>query len=171
MLTKISYRRTKNNKNSVPRKENKQLSLDEIDMKILKVLSHDCRISNREIARRLQLSVNTVINRISILGAYGVLKGYKATIDFSKLGYPVAVVMEVMMRKGMIREAEMELTKLPNVCAVYDVTGRADAIVVAKFRNTDELSDFVKSIQKKGYVERTETMVVLNIEKEDFSLL
>ena len=48
---------------------------------------------------------------------------------------------------------------------------RTDAVVVAKFKNTDDLSEFVKTIQKKGYVERTETMVVLKIEKEDFSLM
>ena len=171
MLTKVGYSITKNQKISTTKKENEQLSLDETDMKILKILSQDCRISNREIARRIELSVNTVINRIAILEAYDVINGYKASIDFSKIGYPVAAVMEVIMRKGMIIEVEKELTKLPNVCVVYDVTGRADAIVVAKFKSMDDLSEFVKTIQKKGYVERTETMVVLKIEKEDFSLL
>lgn len=148
-----------------------QMSLDEIDAKILKILLNDCRISNREISRKLNISVNTVIHRISRLEAAGIIKGYYAAIDSSKLGYGVIVIIEVMMRKGMIVEVEEELAKITNVCAVYDVTGRTDAIVIAKFKNTDELSNFVKSIQKKGYVERTETLVVLNIEKEDFRLL
>ena len=148
-----------------------QLSLDETDMKILKILSHDCRISNREIARRLNLSVNTIIHRLSSLEASKIIQGYRANIDFTKLGYDVASVIQVSMNKGMIREVEKELAKLPNVCGVYDVTGNVDAIVIAKFKSTDELSNFVKSLHKKGYVERTETLVVLKIEKEDFSLI
>ena len=140
-------------------------------MKILKILSQDCRISNREIARKIELSVNTVINRIRNLEAHGLIKGYQASIDFEKLGYGVCAVIEIMMRQGMVREGEKELSKLPSVCGVYDVTGRTDAVIIAKFKNTNELSDFIKSIHKKGYVERTDTLVVLSIAKEDFSLI
>ncbi len=171
MLSKNSNKMTKNQYKTQRRKYSEQLSIDEIDAKILRILMQDCRISSREIARKLNISVNTVIHRISKLEAAGIIKGYFANVDSSKLGYSVVVIIQVMMRKGMIREVEKSLSKFLNVCAVYDVTGDVDAIVVAKFKSTAELSEFVKSIQKEGYVERTETLVVLNIEKEDFRLL
>ncbi len=171
MLTKQGNRMTKNEFLSKRMKNNERLLLDEFDTKILQILMHDCRLSNREIARRLQISVNTVINRLSRLEASGIIKGYYADVDSAKLGYNTASIIEVTMRKGMIKEVEKELAMFTNICAVYDVTGRTDSIVIAKFKSTDELSDFVKAIQKKGFVERTETLVVLNIVKEDFRLL
>jgi DNA-binding Lrp family transcriptional regulator len=54
------------------------------------------------------------------------------------------------------------------VCAVSDITGLTDMIVVAKFRNRKELSNFVKKDISLPYVERTNTHVVLITVKEDF---
>ena len=63
------------------------------------------------------------------------------------------------------------MSKLPNVCAVYDVTGLTDAMVVAKFRSRRELSKFTKGLLAMPYVERTNTHVVLTTVKEDFRML
>jgi len=56
---------------------------------------------------------------------------------------------------------EREIAKLPGVCAVYDVTGDTDGIVIAKFRTREELSLFTKSLLAMPFVERTNTHVVL----------
>ena len=170
MLTKQGNKMTKNEFVSKRIKNNGQLLIDEIDMKILKILSKGSRISNREIARMMGLSVNTVISRIGNLEATNVIKGYRAAIDFEKLGYGVTAIIGVVLNKNIIKEIEKEIAKSPNVCIVYDVTGRFDAVLIAKFKNTNELSDFVKSIYRKGFIESTETSVVLNNMKEDFSL-
>ena len=45
-------------------------------------------------------------------------------------------------------------------------TGEYDAIVVAKFRNREELNNFVKKILSMPHIKRTYTMVVLNVVKE-----
>ena len=56
------------------------------------------------------------------------------------------------------------------MCAVYDITGSTDTIIIAKFKERDELSKFVKGLADIPNVENTITHVVLNTEKEDFRL-
>ena len=68
-------------------------------------------------------------------------------------------------------ELEKEVAKLPQVLAVYDVTGLTDAIVIAKFRSREDLSKFTKVLLGMPFVERTNTHMVLTTVKEDFRLL
>lgn len=60
---------------------------------------------------------------------------------------------------------------MPNVCAVYDVTGLTDAMVIAKFKNRKDLSDFTKTLLAMPFVERINTHVVLTTVKEDYRLI
>ncbi len=54
---------------------------------------------------------------------------------------------------------------------MYDVTGESDTVLVAKFKNRDELSKFIKTISSKPNVDKTITNIVLNTVKEDFRLV
>ncbi|MFB5604306.1 MAG: Lrp/AsnC ligand binding domain-containing protein, partial [Candidatus Nitrosomaritimum aestuariumsis] len=67
-------------------------------------------------------------------------------------------------------DIENKLAKIDNVCCVYDITGNTDTIIVAKFKEREELSNFVKSLSSMANVENTITHVVLNTAKEDFRL-
>lgn len=141
--------------------------LDNIDVKILKELVKNARLSYREIARRTRLSVNTVASRIENLEKEGIIKGYTAILDTEKLGYDVIAIIEVVVAKGKLLEVEKEVAKHPNVYCVYDVTGTSDAILIARFKTRKELSNFIKSLLAMEYVERTITHVALGIMKED----
>ncbi|MEM2211491.1 MAG: Lrp/AsnC family transcriptional regulator [Nitrososphaerales archaeon] len=141
---------------------------DEIDIKILKEYLRNARQSFREIAKKLGLAVGTVLQRTKKLEDLGIIKGYSAIIDYEKLGYELTAITEVTVSKGKLMEMEVELAKLPNTCAVYDVTGLSDAIVIAKFKSRQELSVFTKKILSMPFVERTNTKVVLTTVKEDF---
>ena len=86
----------------------------------------------------------TVLNRIQKLERSHVIKSYSAVLDYEKLGYDLTAIIELTAVKGKITEVEKHISKFANVCAVYDITGLTDMIIVAKFRNRRELSDFVK---------------------------
>jgi len=144
------------------------LKLDEIDVRILRELLKNARLSSRQIATKIGVSVGTVISRIRKMEGEGIIKGYTAILDYEKLGYELTVVTEVTVSKGKLLETEREIAKRPNVCAIYDVTGQIDVIVIAKFRSREELSKFTKSLLAMPFVERTNTHVVLTTIKEDF---
>ena len=147
------------------------VEIDDLDRKILREVVKDSRRSYRELARRLNVAVTTVINRIEKLEELGIINGYTVRIDYEKLGYELTVLTEISVSKGKLLEMEKEIAKMPPVCAVYDVTGLTDAMVIAKFRNRKELSDFTKGLLSMPFIERTNTHVVLTTVKEDFRLL
>jgi len=146
-------------------------ALDEIDRRLLRELLIDSKRSYRELARSIGVSTATVINRVQRLESSGVIKGYTIIIDHERLGFELTVVTEITVSKGRLIEVEEAVSKLPNVCAVYDVTGLTDAMVVAKFRSRRDLSKFTKGLLAMPYVERTNTHVVLTTVKEDFRML
>ena len=92
-------------------------------------------------------------------------------LDHDKLGYQLTVIAEITVSKGKLLEMEEAIGRLPNTCAVYDVTGLTDAIVVAKFRSREELSKFTKGLLSMPFVDRSNTHVVLTTVKEDMRLL
>jgi len=147
------------------------MRLDETDVKILKVLTADARLSSRQIAKKCGVSIGTVLSRKKKLEREGIIKGYSALLDQEKLGYELTIVSEITVSKGRLLEMENEIARLPNVCCVYDVTGLIDAIIVAKFKDREELSKFTKRLLALPYVERTNTHVVLTTIKEDFRII
>ena len=146
------------------------MHLDETDVKILKALTLDARLSSRQIAKQCGVSIGTVLSRIKRMENEGIIRGYSALLDHEKLGYELTVVSEITVSKGRLLEVENEIARLPNVCCVYDVTGLIDAIIVAQFKNREELGKFTKRLLTIPYMERTNTHVVLTSIKEDFRL-
>ena len=111
------------------------MSLDEIDLRILGSILKDARKSYRKIADDINVSPPTVLSRVQNLEKGLVIKSYSAVLDHEKLGYDLTAVIEVTAIKGKITEVQKHISKFPNVCAVYDITGLTDMIIVAKFRN------------------------------------
>ncbi len=144
------------------------MSMDQLDLKILRHLLSDGRKSFRQLAAELGVSTTTVTSRVSKLEKQNVIRGYTGIIDFEKLGYLLTAVTEILVSKGKLLEMEREIAKLPGVCAVYDVTGEIDGIVVAKFKDREELSHFTKGLLTMPFVERANTHVVLTTVREDF---
>jgi DNA-binding Lrp family transcriptional regulator len=152
-------------------KEQKAMELNETDIKILQALLEDARFSSRQIAKKVGVSVGTVLARIKKMEREGMIKNYSALLDHEKLGYQLTVVTEITVSKGRLVETEKEIAKIPNICSVYDVTGLTDAVIIAKFKGREELGQFTKRLLALPYIERTNTHVVLSTVKEDFRLL
>ena len=145
----------------------KTYEIDEIDLEILKILSIDGRKNKNTIATKLKRSPNTIIKHISNLEENGVIKNYGVQIDYEKLGYKIIALIEITVSKGKMLEVEQDIAKIPNVFAVYDITGEYDALILARFKNRGDLSKMIKKIHTSQFVERTNTHMVLNVIKEN----
>jgi DNA-binding Lrp family transcriptional regulator len=145
--------------------------VDKTDIRILEVLLSNARLSYREIGSRVGVSAATAMTRVKNLEQRGVILRYSAILDHERLGYELTAITEVTVSKGKLLEMEREIAKLPCVCAVYDTTGLTDAILIAKFKNRQDLSNFTKSLLAMPFVERTNTHLVLTTVKEDFKLV
>ena len=141
--------------------------IDETDKKILDLFNEDGRMSYRKISRRLDISIGTVHNRIEKLMSSGVIKKFAPVINHSKLGYDLTTVIGVKVKGGVLKNWEDKTAYHKNVLCMYDVTGEFDAILVARFKDTKQLDQFIKTLLKEPDVQRTYTQTVLNIVKED----
>ncbi len=144
--------------------------LDAVGSKILTLLQEDCKLSYNKIAAKVGVSVGTAYNRIKALERAGLIKGYSLIVDSAKAGYSLTALIFVQAEGGHLSALEKQIAQLNSVVAVYDVTGEFDALVIGKFKNRDELSEFIKHLAGKPYVKRTATSVSLNTIKEDFRL-
>jgi len=139
---------------------------DKTDVKILKVITEDARLSFRKIAKKIGVSTLTVLSRMKKMEENGVIKKYSALIDHKKLGLDMTVIIEVKTTKGhsVIKD---QLNKLENVYGIWGVTGKNDLMILAKFSDTDMLSKFTKKIFAFPNIAGIETHLVLETIKED----
>ena len=140
---------------------------DSTDKKILNVLRENSRLSLRQIAEKVKVSVATVMHRLNRLEKESILKKYTAKIDYEKIGYDVEVMIEIRISKGRLLDVEKKIAVHPNVFAVYDVTGAFDAVILARFRNRRQMDNFLKKIQTYEFVERKEKKLILKTIKEE----
>lgn len=152
---------TENLKNIMP-----QTKIDDLDISIIRELKKDARKSHRDIAEKLGVAEGTIYNRVNKLMDMGVIKRFMIDLDYAKLGYDLTAVIGLIVEGGHLPEVEEKIAKKPNVSALYDVTGDYDTLIVAKFRDREDLDKFVKSIMAIPHVKRTYTMLVLNVMKE-----
>jgi len=130
----------------------------------------DGRLSARQLALKLGMSTVTILTRIKKMEKEKIILGYSALINHEKVGYSLTAIIEIIAKNDKIVSIEDEIAKFENVCGVYDITGSTDTIVIAKFKERDGLSKFVKDLAAIPNVENTITHVVLNTTKEDFRL-
>ncbi|AAL81858.1 AsnC family transcriptional regulator [Pyrococcus furiosus DSM 3638] len=146
------------------------MEIDDLDRKILSLLIEDSRLSYREIAKKLNVAVGTIYNRIKKLEDMGVIQGFTVKLNYEKLGYELTAIIGIKAQGKKIREIERIIARDKHVTCVYDVTGEYDIIVIAKFRSREDMNRFVKSVLSVDGVEKTNTHVALEIVKEDFRL-
>ncbi len=117
---------------------------DELDKRIIEMMCNSSQGSYRQLAKQLGVHPTTLIQRVKHLEKMGVVKGYRAKIDYVAMGYDYTGLVHIY--SDDIVGVENELLNIPEVVAVYDVTGEADIVVLVTCLNRDEFSVVVKRI-------------------------
>ena len=102
----------------------KQPQLDETDWAILRELQEDARLSYAEIGRRVGLSSPAVQERTRRLEDVGIIKGYHADIDPTKIGFPIIAHSRLRQVNGRDRAKVIELIEtIHEIVHCIDITG------------------------------------------------
>jgi DNA-binding Lrp family transcriptional regulator len=147
------------------------VSLDEHDLQILRLLAADARMSQRAVAREVGMSAPAVADRIARLERTGVIRGYRAELDRSMLGYALVVYVGVVAVQGSDQPGVVQaLRELAEVEDVHVVTGPKDLLVRLRVRDHDHLKTVLfDRIWSVPGVDRTETYISLGqMEQKDF---
>lgn len=103
--------------------------LDAADLKILTALQDDGRLSNIDLASQLNLSASPCLRRTKILEKNGVIRGYRAEIDRTKVGLGLTIMVSLKVQKHSQDNAqrlEKELLQIPEIVSCHMVSGEAD---------------------------------------------
>ena len=108
---------------------NQSSTLDPFDIKILSILADDGRVSWRDLADRIGLSLTPTLRRVRRLEADGYVLGYSARLNEEKLGSPISVLVSVTLSvqtEAALLLFEQEIVKAPEVMSCFLMTGGAD---------------------------------------------
>jgi len=139
----------------------KDRELDDIDKNILKILQEDARKSYREIKNELGISIGTIHNRISKLKEKDIIEGYTLKLNNVKLGYKLTFLIQVQIDGKHTGEILDEISKKPEVCSVFHTTGEQSAALICRFRESDDVHNFVRELNAKQFILRTNSSLVL----------
>jgi DNA-binding Lrp family transcriptional regulator len=107
-------------------------SLDSIDRRLLSELQAEGRITNVELAQRVGLTAPPCLRRVRALEESGVIKGYHADLEASKLGFAITVFAMVSLRSQAeedLRAFEAHVKTLPEVRECHMLNGEIDFIL------------------------------------------
>ncbi|MGD0057160.1 MAG: Lrp/AsnC family transcriptional regulator [Methanomassiliicoccales archaeon] len=146
------------------------VALDDLDKRIIEELCISSQGSYRQIAKRLGVHPTTLIQRVKNLEEQDVIKGYRANVDYLKLGYEFMAIVHIYV-EGDLLEVQRKIKEIDKVVAVFDVTGECDSIAWVACRNREEFSGVVKRMLTLPGVKKTNTYVVLNVIKDPYNFI
>jgi Lrp/AsnC family leucine-responsive transcriptional regulator len=150
-----------------------EAEIDDLDLALLRALAVDARQSQRALGRAIEMSPPAVADRLARLERSGVIRGYRADIDWAALGFPVVVYLAVTAGPGMdLSEIITAIRALPEAQDMSVVTGGLDLLVRLRVSDHVHLRELLlaKIFQING-VQRTETFLSLaDVEPDSFAI-
>jgi DNA-binding Lrp family transcriptional regulator len=137
--------------------------LDELDARLVGLLTAEPRVGVLEASRRLGVARGTVQARIDRLQARGVITGYGPDIDPAALGHGVTafITLEIRQAGGHDRVAD-GLTAIAEVLEVHTITGAGDMLCRVVARTNADLQRVIDAIVDVSGVLRASTVIALD---------
>jgi DNA-binding Lrp family transcriptional regulator len=143
-----------------------EISLDDIDERIVWELTRNARLSNKELADRVGLAPSTCLVRVRALQEARVIRSYHAHPDWAALGLSVEAIVAVRLRaqaRGEIETYAQRVITLPNVLNVFFLGGADDFFIHVACSSTAQLRDFVaQQLSMDTSVASTQTNIVFD---------
>ncbi|MFB0613332.1 Lrp/AsnC family transcriptional regulator [Aurantiacibacter poecillastricola] len=123
-------------------------TLDKIDRRLLAELQSEGRVTNVDLARRVGLTAPPCLRRVRALEEEGVIRGYHADLDASKLGFAITVFAMVSLRSQAeedLKAFEDHIKALPEVRECHMLNGEIDFILKIVSRDLQSFQEFLTS--------------------------
>lgn len=123
------------------------IRLDETDLAILREIQTDSRISNNELARRINLSQPAAHKRLRRLKSDGVIRHFTADLDYEKLGYEFICFFLTRLAghsENDVAAFESAVSAFPQVLECHYITGEFDHLTKAVFKSRRDLEAFMR---------------------------
>ncbi|MFL6476954.1 MAG: Lrp/AsnC family transcriptional regulator [Nitrososphaera sp.] len=142
--------------------------LDEVNLKILDILSRDASRPFVDIAKELEISDATVHIRVRRLRAAGILRKFTISTDNALLGYDHLAFIGINISRGTSEEVIVALSPLDEILELHELYGEFDLLLKVRARSLEQMRDIVvNKLGKIPQITEAQLMTVLKTTKEE----
>lgn len=142
--------------------------LDEINLKIIDILSRDSSTRFVEIAKKIGISDATVHMRVRRLIATKIICKFTISVNNCRIGYDHLAFLGINVEPGFAEEVVLGLSNVEAVLEIHEMHGRFDLILKIRAKGLDEMRDIVvNKIRTLPHMLEIELMTVLKSRKEE----
>lgn len=144
--------------------------MDAKDRQIIRALQHDGRMTNQDLAARVNLSPSPCLRRLRNLEASGAIRGYAADVDAAKYGLPVTVFVRIRLERHNaddVRRFESRVKAMDEVLECHVMTGSVDYQLRVAVAGLDDYENFIRNrIHTIGSIASIDTSFVYGTVKK-----
>lgn len=144
--------------------------LDKIDLKILRILQDNSKITNLDLSKKIGLSPAPTLERVKKLEQTGIIESYHAQINAKAIGLNVKTFVLVSLAWQMENALDKFLDKvreIPEIVECYIITGEADFLMKIVTKDIPSYEHILfKTLSQIEEIERLKTLMTLSTVKE-----
>ena len=146
--------------------------MDNIDKKILAIISEDASTPSTEISKAVGLSLHATNKRIAKLKSEGIIRTYTVITNAKRVGKPIAAFLLIVMKYGEhINEFLSSIKEDRDILECYAVTGEYDYLLKIYASSVEDLERKLIKIKRQKGVLRSHTMLTLEEHKFSAAIL
>lgn len=134
--------------------------MDATDRRIVALLEEDARLTYGEVGKKVGLAASSVHDRVRKLEKAGVLRGYRADVDFAEVGLPITAFVSLALRPSSPADIPARVAEFPLVESLYSVAGDNSYVLVVRSPSTTALEELLDALRAKLEVVTRSTIVL-----------
>jgi Lrp/AsnC family transcriptional regulator for asnA, asnC and gidA len=142
--------------------------LDDVNLRIIDILSKDSSTTFVEIAKQIGISDATVHLRVRRLIAAGIITKFTISVDNNLLGYDHLAFMRLNTKPGFTDQVTEDLSYIEEVLEIHEMHNRFDLFLKIRAKDLNHMRDIIENkIRTLPNIVETELMTVLKTKKEE----
>ena len=134
--------------------------MDPTDLKICRALQEDARLTYAQIGARVSLAASSVHDRVRKLERAGIIRAYRAEVDFEAAGLPITAFVSLALRPETPSDIAARVAEFPIVESCYSVAGDNSYALIVRAPDTKALEGLLDGLRAKLEVTTRSTIVL-----------
>jgi Lrp/AsnC family transcriptional regulator, leucine-responsive regulatory protein len=145
-------------------------NLDKTDLKILRILQENAKITNLQLSAEIGLSPAPTLERVKKLENAKLIRGYYTQLDAEALGIGISAIIQITLTRQIenaIANFKQEINNIPEIMECYQVTGSADYVLIVMMKDIRDFESLIsQKLSKMEEIGQMQTMIVLSKPKD-----
>lgn len=127
------------------------MAMDLTDRKILKILEENSKSSLSDISRMVNLSIQSVRERINKMKDLNIIEKYTIDINYNSLGFGIDVIINISIKNNLYTDFKTFIKDQENVEFCYRISGESCFVFKMHFETMDSVEEFIDKSQYYGH--------------------